>query len=719
MKQQHQAKFTIISPHGQRTEYPITATPVSIGRNEQNMIVLFDERASRFHAVIEQNGSSFVIRDDLSRNGTFVNGLELPRKVNRVLIDGDEIRVGNFRLQFHLTQASAANLDYDDRPIAEGTVVFKSAADLLKPLTTLSGDVSRLASGGFPSVHSGGKPSQAEAAVSPFTVIDQSFATEMEILAKRSRILEFVYELNKMLNRVFKIEEIYEKIAEQIFKISNAGRIIFAQPNEEEVEINWGKYRDESVLKKYDGIPVSRTIIRRVIRDRVSLLSVDPMADPGLKQHDTFRLGRIRSVMCVPMLGQEEKVLGAIYVDRPDPISFTNEDLNFLTALAANSAMAVENIKVHEKLLHDAEARLAYQRFLPPFVVEQIMADPDSLELGGVNQIVTVLFADIRGFTTLSERKSPQEIVSLLNRYFERAAAAIFKYNGTLDKFIGDGIMALFGAPKPSDADAVNAIQAAIELKRQVTEFNQELAAENSDIQLTIGIGINTGEVTVGYIGSKLRTDYTVIGDPVNLAARLESNAKNGQILIGEQTYVAARAYMLGLHDEVLNSSLDGTAWSESGGQKFDFSMRPIGGLKVKGKTKSVQVYQVYWDGQPPESKLEPISPPPQGSPDPKTAEAGAERRKEPRIFLAIKLQIRGVGIDGRPFEEVCVTEDVSVSGACLALVHEVRVGDQLLIRGIDSVFQSQAEVRSVKFAHNHYRTGIQFISNYPIWQLK
>src|SRR5262249_7765169 len=153
-----------------------------------------------------------------------------------------------------------------------------------------------------------------------------------------------------------------------------------------------------------------------------------------------------------------------------------------------------------------------------------------------VSQRVTMLFADIRGFTTLSERKTPKEIVTLLNVYFERAATEIFRNNGALDKFIGDGIMALFGAPKPSEEDPINAVKTAIGLQRVVEELNHELAAQGADYEMKIGVGINTGDVIAGYIGSQLRTDYTVIGDAVNLAARLESNAKGGEILIGAET---------------------------------------------------------------------------------------------------------------------------------------------------------------------------------------
>ncbi|MBX7222798.1 MAG: FHA domain-containing protein [Blastocatellia bacterium] len=718
MKRESPLQLLIYSPQGQQTEFPLVENRVSIGRAEQNKIVLFDERASRSHAILERNGDGYTLTDLQSRNGTYLNGVEMKRGGSRQLTDGDEIKIGNFRLVYKV--GAEPKLDYDDNPLA-GTFVLQSAADLLRPLSTVVGpDKFRVSSGGYPSLAT---LPPTPSPVGMTSLADADLSTEIDVLVKRSRILGMVYELNKILTRVFKVEEIFAAIADQIFKISNGGRVVFAFPKDDEVEIHFGKYRDDLVLQRYEGIPVSRTIIKKAIMDRVSILSVDPMMDQALKSSNTFKLGRIRSVMCAPLFGQDDRAFGALYVDRPEAIGFSDEDLNFLTAVAANAAMAIENIRTHEKLMRDAQARLTYQRFLPQHVVDQIMEHPDSLLLGGVNQVVTMLFADIRGFTTLSERKTPQEIVVLLNNYFERASNAIFKHNGTLDKFIGDGIMSLFGAPQPSDADPVNAIQAAIAMQREVQAMNRELEEQGTDFRVNIGIGINTGEVTAGYIGSKLRTDYTVIGDAVNLAARLESNAKPGQILIGEQTYARARAYMMGMRD---NRSVEGqslTAWTSSASQRFDFVMRPIGGLKVKGKTKAVQVYQVLWDDkneEPTSDNVQTVAA--SGSPEPANPYAydgDKQRRKEPRINLCVKMRVIGVDVEGNPFDAECLTSDISLSGACLNLEKETRIGERMWVQGTDRVFRAQVEIRSVRLNQGYYKTGVQFVSSYPIWQIK
>jgi adenylate cyclase len=155
-----------------------------------------------------------------------------------------------------------------------------------------------------------------------------------------------------------------------------------------------------------------------------------------------------------------------------------------------------------------------------------------------VNQKITVLFADIRGFTSMSERENPERVVRLLNRYFTEMSEIIFAHGGTLDKYIGDGLMALFGAPTATPDDASNAVKAAVAMQRKVNTLNGELVADGL-LPVTVGIGLHTGEAVVGYIGSEKRSEYTAIGDTVNLAARLEATAKGGQILLSEATAAA------------------------------------------------------------------------------------------------------------------------------------------------------------------------------------
>ncbi|MDQ6779656.1 MAG: GAF domain-containing protein [Candidatus Eremiobacteraeota bacterium] len=176
----------------------------------------------------------------------------------------------------------------------------------------------------------------------------------------------------------------------------------------------------------------------------------------------------------------------------------------------------------------------SFERYLAPHVVSGLMKDPDAVVLGGTRQTATMLFADIRGFTELSERLLPEEVVDMLNRYLGPLVNVVFANGGLLDKFYGDGVMAVFGAPVASDDDAFHATITARQILEQVRERND---APGVTDPLSVSVGLATGEVVAGHIGSERRLEYTVIGDAVNLASRLQALAQANQILCDERTY--------------------------------------------------------------------------------------------------------------------------------------------------------------------------------------
>jgi adenylate cyclase len=281
------------------------------------------------------------------------------------------------------------------------------------------------------------------------------------------------------------------------------------------------------------------------MKDRVALLSQDAASDEEFAGVDSIVSQGVRSTICAPLVA-ESRVHGALYADRLDPFAaFKPDDLELISAVAAQTAIAVENARAHERLAREEFARANYSRFLPEYVVKQMLNNPESFKLGGVNQTITVLFADIRGFTRLSEHAPPEKIVGLLNRYFSAMTDIIFAHGGTLDKYLGDGLMALFGAPTTTPEDASNALNAAVAMQRRIIGINQEFRSEGL-AEIGVGIGMHTGEVTVGYIGSERRSEYTAIGDAVNTAARLESHARGGEILIsGATSQAAGKRYKL------------------------------------------------------------------------------------------------------------------------------------------------------------------------------
>jgi adenylate cyclase len=208
-----------------------------------------------------------------------------------------------------------------------------------------------------------------------------------------------------------------------------------------------------------------------------------------------------------------------------------------------------------------------FGRYVSKDVFQQLMSDPALAELGGKRREMTVLFSDIRGFTAHSEKGEAEEIVATLNEYFSRMVEIVFKHHGTLDKFVGDMVMALFGAPLNDASHADHAVEAAIEMVTELNALNAKWAAEGKP-PLDIGIGINSGDMIAGNIGSRAIMSYTVIGDAVNLGSRLESlNKEYGtRIIISDATRVRLTKPQ---------------------------AIRPLGDVVVKGKTKPVAIFEV------------------------------------------------------------------------------------------------------------------------------
>ncbi len=220
--------------------------------------------------------------------------------------------------------------------------------------------------------------------------------------------------------------------------------------------------------------------------------------------------------------------------------SFGDEDLEFLIAFSGIAAVAIENGQLTERIQREAVVLSNFQRYFAPDLAEQIASQVEEVQLGGAKRPVVVFFSDIRGFTSMSENMTPDQIATLLTEYFTEMVEVVFEHGGTLDKFMGDAIMALWGAPITHGDDADRAMRAAIQQQETLATLNAKWA-EDGRPQVGIGIGINFGEVFAGNIGSDRRLEYTVIGDAVNTASRLCSKAEVGEILISEPFYQALK----------------------------------------------------------------------------------------------------------------------------------------------------------------------------------
>ncbi len=524
------ALLKITDTNGRQWDYRLLPSAICmIGRAPDNNIVLDDPRVSRHHAHIKAEVGKFFLVDGViadgqvrrSANRVFVNG---QARHDHQLKNGDEVTIGASKLKFeHTIEESNADLRYDDRPLGN-TQLFISANDVMQTV---------LRSRSTPTAPTSEIPDREK---------------ELVELRRKADILSLLYEMSQTLRSVFDLEAIFKKATDIIFRVTPADRVIAllvegnSNGNLDAVELVpiATSARDEKLANLAKKMTIGRTITRRVMKDRVALLSQDVSADEQFAGVESIVKQGVRSTICAPLV-TESGVHGAIYADRLDQFAtFSPDDLELISAVASQTAMAVDSVRAHERLAREEVARANYGRFLPEYVVKQILENPDSFQLGGVNQNITVLFADIRGFTRLSENARPDRVVQLLNRYFSEMTEIIFAHGGTLDKYIGDELMALFGAPTATPEDATNAVNAAVDMQRGILNLNRQLVADGFSF-INVGIGVHTGEATVGYIGSERRSEYTAIGDTVNLAARLQSNSLGGQILISEATARAAR----------------------------------------------------------------------------------------------------------------------------------------------------------------------------------
>lgn len=538
------AKLIITDSETARSyEFELTRDETRIGRAvDQNDIVLEDAQVSRQHASINRTGRNLTLVDPGSANGTFINGHRIEE---HLLKDGDLFLIGKYTLEFKHQATAAVSIKYDEKKIGN-TVLLRAPSELGSVI-----------------------PKMDSAALSSVDAGSKSLLEYVEVLRKKAETLARIYELNQMLGSDFSQGDIFKKVSEMVFRLTPADRflVLLKDGGNGELATVAAEFRNSDSSQARGQITISKTVVDRVMTERMSLLSFDTQSDERFSAAQSIVMQNISSVMCAPLLGKDG-ALGVIYVDCRERLKLLREDdLDLLNAVAAETSIAVDNALTHKRLVKEELARAKYRRFMPAHVVDEILANPDTVMLGGANCCVTVLFSDIRGFTSMSEQLNPEIVVQILNEYFADMTPIVFDHHGLLDKFMGDGMMALFGVPYPSDDAAWNAVSAAIAMQRGMAALNEDLKTLGLS-EIAIGIGINTGTVTVGYIGSRERTDYTAIGDSVNLAARLEKRAEAGQIIISRSTLDAI------------------------GGQ---FPVRPCDQIMVKGKQEPVEIYEVLW----------------------------------------------------------------------------------------------------------------------------
>jgi adenylate cyclase len=567
------ARITIIGTDGQQDRELLPHN--TLGRHPNNTHQVLDRIVSKEHCHIDAVEGGFMLRDLGSLNGTFVNGA---RVGDHPLRDGDEIMMGSTRIIFRAdatpTQGVASSPPQHPAASDQPALAATSAQGVVPPaqprVDTAPGGVAVV-----PPPRRQASVTMAPGMVESHirtkldAVLEQSFVpahmvSDPEVLRRDYEKLRVSYEMMRAIGVELDVDKLLTKILAAAFQILAADRGVILLYDENQ-QLTPRCVQTKRPQAEGETVVLSTTIIDQVLRDKAAVLSSDASVDSRFSGAHSIIMQGIRSSMGVPLLHAGE-VFGIMMLDSQVAANAFNEkDLQLFQNVANQAAIAIQNSLFALRLEAEAVTRERFQRLLSPAIAEQVLAGKVEVKKYGEARPTTVLFSDIRGFTSMSESIPAREMVDMLNEYFELMVDIIFKYQGTLDKFVGDEIMALFGAPVSYGDDAVRAVRTALEMYQVLDQLNARRALTGKP-PIKIGIGINTGEVVAGYLGSSKALEYTVIGDSVNVGARLCSHAGAGECLISEWTYNEVKDY-------------------------FEFD--PPREIQAKGKARPLQVYNV------------------------------------------------------------------------------------------------------------------------------
>lgn len=510
-----------------------------IGRLQQSDLTIQHFKVSRRHCRISEVDGSYVLEDLNSSNGTFVNDREVGQKE---LSDGDQIDIGESTLYFSRSEGGVEAIDGD---ATEG--FFKDVDDIPNEFNKNLQD------------------SIAEGSV----VAEANKEASQEISGQRQDIDPFriLYMLGQEINKQMDLSEVLQSTTDLIQQVYSPRRcvILVVPPDGDELVVNVNWDRERGFLNPEEA-KYSRSITEKAVDEQVSIISNNPYEDARFDQGQSIVDYNIQSAMCVPLWEQDE-VFGAIYLDASiDREPFTDQDLDLLTAIGNQVAIRIKQEHIFEQLKQEAVIRKNFERFHSPDVAEFILEH--SVEGKELSQElsegeISILFVDIEAFTKMAEALKPRDVANILNRFYDSMSSIVFEHDGGVNKYIGDNVMAVFGAPVPNATHARDAVLAGKDMIEMVDELNLELPEEH---QFRIRVGINSGNVVYGYVGSMEIKEFTVIGDPVNVADRLEKNAPSNNLLIGSRTA------------ELIDDDLD---------------LKSRGRLDMKGKMEPQEVYML------------------------------------------------------------------------------------------------------------------------------
>ena len=479
--------------HGVARTHELKVGTTVVGRLTTSDLVLNDPSVSRRHATIRVEGQRCFVKDVGSRYGTFLDEKQILAVQDEVAVPpGSTIRCGEVALvlEQHVDESDLLTENHD---VAEGP------GTIYRPVT----------------------------AAAPTAAVAGSEGQLIRLLGEVQRTLLSTQSLSDVLNKV--VDLAFQAVpAERAF-------LMLRESADEALVARVLRHRDGSVPA---SPTLSRMVVRRVMRERLAILAADATMDAGVGITDSIMRFNIRSFMCAPLWSRDD-VIGVLYVDSPRSTTFKPSDLDAFTTLANAAAVAIEQSRLASQLLQETQRRERLQRYHSPSVVSRIInAHESESGLEAREHDVTVMFCDIVGFTTMVEKLTPAEAAGLLNGFLTRMTDIVFEHEGTLDKFLGDALLAVFGAPFDQPQHAYRAVEAALGMRKALAEMN----AKPDTRPLQMRIAINSGVALTGDIGSPRRREFTVLGDVVNTASRIEDEVcAPGQIVMSGDTYARVK----------------------------------------------------------------------------------------------------------------------------------------------------------------------------------
>ncbi|MEK7470190.1 MAG: adenylate/guanylate cyclase domain-containing protein [Planctomycetota bacterium] len=545
----------------------------SMGRMPENDIELRDSLVSRKHSELIRRANRFTLYDLGSSNGTYVNKKRVDVKV---LDDGDEVSVGETTFTFKDENSPARPAESAPEPAESELIaslygnpneIVKKVADLPEEYRI---DVKESIARGysFKDLKSVAGQ-QAPAAAAPVAVAqpakkdDKKGVSASSVSPDQDDRFKFLYHLGRDLSSKATLKEVLQSALDTIFAVINAERgvILTIDKATNELVPQVARHRAHGSISVHEVVP-SRTITSRVIQDKNFIITSDAKNDQRFQMGMSIIQYNIRSAMCVP-LWEKEEVFGVIYLDNQmKTYPFEVADLHILGAIANQVAIRIKQEELFNRLKQEEITRSNMERFFSPDIAE-ILIKRGQAGLQPEEKEATIVFCDISEFTNISEKMKPPQIADLLNGYFEMASRIILDHKGSVNKYIGDSIMSVFGAPVHYEDHAMRAVKASLAIQREIHRLNEKT---DTRLRYHVHIGVNTGDVVAGNIGSQKRIEYTVLGDAVNVAARLEKRAGAGQIVIGDRTHNLVR--------ERINC-------------------RPLGAERLKGKQNEIHLFEV------------------------------------------------------------------------------------------------------------------------------